>query len=198
MRLATVRQIVAATDTFARALGMESGPLQRSPDARLAVYDLALTAIQLVLAENEQPRAWERIALTIADRRERLSIDALDAEPVDQARRRLSLLATLPDVTGFASHQDIVDLIGDTINIGAPRYNSGDIRGCAALYWMVVGLISETPATRGFPGYARLQGQLKPLADAAASSGVLSFTEADSWAWELRRALDATLLPPTP
>lgn len=198
MRLATLRQIVTATDARARALGVDSGALHRHPEGRLAVYEVGLTSIQAVLKEIEQPQGWQRVALALSDLRARLPVDALEAEPVDQARGRLSLLAALPDVTGFASHQNIVDLIGDTISVGAPRYNSGDIRGCAALYWMAARLICETPATRGFPGYARLQGQLKPLASAEAPTGALSFNEADAWAWELRRALDATLQPPLP
>jgi hypothetical protein len=186
MRHATLRQIAVEAEKFTRTPGA-------LPDARLATYDLALTAIRLILAESEQPRAWERVALTLTDRRARLAVDALDALPVEQARRRLALLAELPDITGFASYQDIVEVIGETISVGAKRYNSGDIRGCAALYWMVIRLICETPATRGFSGYARLQSHFKPLADSEAYAGTMSHTEADAWAWELRRAFDAML-----
>ncbi|HEU0027384.1 MAG TPA: hypothetical protein VFQ25_09735 [Ktedonobacterales bacterium] len=186
MRHSTLRQIVMETNTYAR-------PLAAAPDAQLAAYDFALTTIRLALEGDEQPRAWERVAVTLADRRMRLPVDALDALPVEQARRRLALLAETPSITGFESYQDIVALIGETIRVGASRYNSGDIRGCAALYWLVVRLICETPATRGFPGYARLQGQLKPLADTEAHAGTMSLADADVWAWELRHAFDATL-----
>jgi len=186
VRHSTLRQIAIEANTSARILSA-------LPDAQLTSCDLALTAVRLVLAENEHARAWERVALTLADRRARLPVDALDALPVEQARRRLALLAELPDITGFASHQDIVNLIGETISVGAPRYNSGDIRGCAALYWLVMRLICETPATRGFPGYARLQGHFKALADAEARIGTMSHAEADAWAWELRYAFDAAL-----
>ncbi len=191
MRHSTLRQIVTETETRARALSAGS-------DAQLALYEVALTSIRLALAESEQPRAWERVALSLADQRARLPVDALDASPAEQARRRLALLADLPEVTGVASYQDIVDLIGETINVGAPRYNSGDIRGCGALYWTIIRLICETPATRGFPGYARLQGQLKPLTDAEPHAGTMSHAEADAWAWELRHALDATVRVATP
>lgn len=191
MRYSTLRQIVSETETRARGLGANSG-------SRTAVYEVALVSLRLALAENEQPRAWERVALILADLRERLPVDALDAIAAEQAWRRLALLADLPEVTGFSSYQDIVDLIGEVINVGAPRYNSGDIRGCAALYWMTTRLISETPATRGFPGYARLQGHLKSLADAEAHAGTMSHAEADAWAWELRHALDAIVRVATP
>ena len=186
MRHSTLRQIAIDANTFARALSA-------APDAQLAAYGFALTTIRLVMEGEDQPRAWERVALTLADLRMRLPVDALDALPVEQARRRLALLAETPNIAGFDSYQDVVDLIGEAIRVGAPRYNSGDIRGCAALYWLMVRLICETPATRGFPGYARLQGQLKPLADAEARAGTMSHAEVDAWAWELRHALDATL-----
>jgi hypothetical protein len=186
VRHPTLRQIAMDASTFARALNA-------APDAQLAACDFTLTTIRRVLEEQEQPRAWERVALSLADQRARLPIDALDALPVERARRRLAMLAETPSIAGFDSYQDVVDLIGEAIKVGAPRYNSGDIRGCAALYWLVVRLICETPATRGFPGYARLQGQLKPLADAEARAGMMSYAEVDAWAWELRHALDASL-----
>lgn len=196
MRLTTLRQIVAAADARARSVGGESSALSRRPDAQLAVCDVALDAIKLMLAEIEQPRGWERVAMTLSDLRERLPVDALDIEVADQARRRLSLLGSLPEISGFSSQQDIASLVGETIAFGAPRYNSGDIRGCAALYWMIIRLIYETPATRGFPGYARLQGQLKPFADVPVPATVLGFNEVDAWAWELRRALDSAAQSP--
>lgn len=185
MRYSTLRQIITEADTHARALSV-------SPETRLAIYEVGLSSLHLALAESEQPRAWERVALMLTNRRTRLPVDALDASATEQARRRLALLAELPEITGFASYQEIVDAVGGAISVGAPRYNSGDIRGCAALYWMVIRLMCETPATRGFPGYARLQGHLKSLADAKPHAGTMSHAEADAWAWELRHALDAT------
>ncbi len=189
MRHSTLRQIAMEADTRGRAFSAGSA-------AQTAVHEVALVSLRLALAESDQPRAWERVALTLANQGARLPIDALGG--ADQARWRLALLAELPEITGFSSFQDVADLIGDTINVGAPRYNSGDIRGCAALYWMIIRLICETPATRGFSGYARLQGNLRPLAEAEAHAGTMSQTEADAWAWELRHALDATARVATP
>jgi hypothetical protein len=190
MRYTTVQRLVAEADTQARALGTNL-------DGRLAVYVMTLTSIHLALADGDPPsgqlqglHGWERVTQLLADRRERLPIDALDSLPFDQARRHLGLIAEMPEVTGIATHQELVDLIGEAINRGAPRYNAGDARGCAALYWVFARLIYETPATRGFPGYARLQAQLKPLAEASAAPERMSDSEAESWAWELRYALD--------
>lgn len=189
MRYSTVQQLAAAAESQARAQGANL-------DARMGVYLMALTSLHLALTEDEQASAltrhgWERIAQALANPRERLPIDALDSAPLDQARRRLELIGNLPEVTGIAAHQDIAALIAEAINKGAPRYNLGDLRGCAALYWTFARLICETPATRGFPGYARLQADLKPLADASAIPDHLNDVQVDQWAWDLRYALDS-------
>jgi hypothetical protein len=97
----------------------------------------------------------------------------------------------LPEVTGFGALQDIYALIGAAINMGAPRYNSGDVRGCAALYWMAAHLIAEAPATRGIPGYARAIAQVKPIMEIEPPVGPFTPAAIDAFAWELRHALDS-------
>ena len=186
MRHASLRLLVAEADNRARAFGA-------APDARLAIAEMTLACLCQAMEDIEQPVAWQRVALTLANQRALIPVDALEANTLDRAQRRLRLLVELPNVTGFASFQDITDVISDAINIGAPSYNSGDVRGCAALYWMIIRLICEAPATRGFPGYARLQGQLRSLAEAAAPARPFTAQETDAWAWELRHALDATV-----
>lgn len=186
MRHSSLRLLVAEADGRARAFAAV-------PEARLAIAEMALSCLRQALEDTEQPSAWERVALALADQRALIPVDALEVTPLDRAQRRLRLLAELPDVSGFASFQDVTAVISNAINIGAPSYNSGDIRGCASLYWMIVRLIFEAPATRGFPGYARLQGQLKPLAEADTPVRPLTPQELDAYAWELRHALDATV-----
>jgi hypothetical protein len=127
----------------------------------------------------------------LANPNERLPVDALESAPLEQARRRLGLIAAVPEITGFSVPQELVTLIGEAINRGAPLYNIGDARGCVALYWTFARLVCETPATRGFPGYARLQADLKPLAEAAAYPERLNDAQVDHWAWDLRHALDS-------
>lgn len=186
MRHSSLPLLVAEADGRARAFGAV-------PEARLAIVEMALSCLRQALEDTEQPSAWERVALILADQRALIPVDALELTPLERAQRRLRLLTELPEVTGFASFQDVTVVISNAINIGAPSYNSGDIRGCAALYWIIIRLICEAPATRGFPGYARLQGQLKPLAEPDAPIRPMTPQEADAYAWELRHALDATV-----
>jgi hypothetical protein len=186
MRLSTVKQIILDTDTRARALDMSG-----RPEALAPVYETALAALRLAGADDDPQPSWERVVMTLCDTRHRLIVDALDPTPLEQLRRRLACIADLPEVTGFSSQQDLYTLIGSVIGIGAPRYNGGDVRGCAALYWTTVSLIAETPALRGFPGYARAVAQLKPIIDLEVPAGPFTAAAVDAFAWELRHALDA-------
>lgn len=191
MRYSSLRPLIAESSTRARAFVAIA-------EARQAIFEMTLSCLRQAFADLEQSVAWQRVALTLADQRTPSPVDGLDASGLDRAQRRLALLGELPEVVAFAAPDDLTGLIANAINIGAPRYNSGDVRACGALYWMVVRLICETPTVRGIPGYARLQGQLKPLADAGASGALMTSAEVDAWAWGLRRALDATALGATP
>lgn len=186
MRLTTAKQIALDAEMRARSFDM-SGLL----DAEAAVYETALAAVRLVSADDDPQLAWERIIAMLCDTRHRLVIDALESTPIEQARRRLLCIADMPEVTGFGSLQDVYALIGASINAGAPRYNAGDVRGCAALYWTTAHLIVEAPATRGIPGYARAIAQMKPITEREAPAGPFTPAAIDAFAWELRHALDA-------
>jgi hypothetical protein len=186
MRLTTVKQIILDADTRARALDMKG-----RPEALAPVYETALVALRLASGDDDPQPSWERIVVMLCDTRRRLIVDALDPTPLEQMRRRLACVADMPEVTGFSDLQDIYSLIGAVIGVGAPRYNSGDVRGCAALYWTTVNLIAETPAVRGFPGYARAVAQLKPIIDLEVPAGPFTTAAVDAFAWELRHALDA-------
>ena len=74
MRHSTLRQIVTEPK-HGRARSAADA------DARLALYEVTLTSLRLTLAESEQPHAWERVALSLADQRARLPVDALDCQP---------------------------------------------------------------------------------------------------------------------
>ncbi|HZC06313.1 MAG TPA: hypothetical protein VE338_11815 [Ktedonobacterales bacterium] len=186
MRLSTIKQITL--DTIALALALDqSGYTEALPP----VYETALMALRLAMGDDDPQPSWERVAATLADSRQRLIVDALDQAPRDQLRRRLACIADLPEVTGFNALDDIYALISATINVGAPRYNQGDVRGCAALYWTTLRLIAETPALRGFPGYAKAVAQIKPVLEFAVPAGPFTTAATDAFAWELRHALDA-------
>jgi len=192
MRLNTVKQIVLDTDARARALDLKD--LQEfggRVETLTAIYETALAALRLAISDDETQPSWERIVALLCDTRQRLILDALDGTPLEQARRRVACIAEMPEVVGFTAMQDIVNLIGAAVNVGAPRYNSGDVRGCAALYWTTIHLIVETPAIRGFAGYARATAQLKPVLDLEPPAGAFTPAATDAFAWELRHALDA-------
>lgn len=186
MRLTTVKQIILDTNTRARALDLSG-----RQEALAPVYETTVAALQFAVSEDDPQPSWERVVATLTDTRHRLIVDALEQTPLDQLRRRLACIADLPEVTGFGSLEDMYALIGATINVGAPRYNSGDIRGCAALYWTTIDLIAETPAVRGFPGYAKALAQVKPIIELEAPAGPFTPAAIDAFAWELRHALDA-------
>lgn len=185
MRLMTMKQIILDTNVRTRALD-KSG----RPEALAPVYETTLAALRMAIAEDDPQPSWERVVATLTDTR-RLILDALDQMPLDQMRRRLACIEDIPEVSGFGALEDIYALIGATINVGAPRYNSGDVRGCAALYWTTLHLIAETPATRGFPGYAKAVAQARPVLEYEVPLGPFTPAAVDAFAWELRHALDA-------
>lgn len=187
MRIIVVKQIIRDADERARTL-RRSGQVE----AQAPVYETALEAIRLVCADDDLQPAWERLVAQLCDTQQRLVIDALDATPLEQLRRRLLCIDDIPEVTGFGALQDIHALIATAINVGAPRYNAGDIRGCAAIYWTTAHLITDAPAMRGIPGYARAIAQIKPVIDIEAPAGPFTPAAIDAFAWELRHALDAT------
>ncbi len=195
MRLNTVKQIVLDTDARARALDLKDlkdlTDFNGRVEALTAIYETALATLRLAIGDDETQPSWERVVALLCDIRQRVMLDALDSSPLEQARRRVACIAEMPEVVGFNSMQDIVNLIAAAVNVGAPRYNSGDVRGCAALYWTTIHLIVETPAIRGFAGYARATAQLKPVIDLEPPAGSFTAAATDAFAWELRHALDA-------
>lgn len=186
MQLATAKNIVLDAD--ARAIALDRAGM---PQALGPVYETTLVTLRYALADEEPLPAWGRVAALLCDTRRRLIIDALDALPADQMRRRMSCIADLPEVAAFNSLEELSALVAAVVNVGSPRYNSGDIRGCAALYWVTIHLIAETPAVRGIPGYARAMAQIKPILDLEAPAGPFTTSATDAFAWELRHVIDA-------
>jgi hypothetical protein len=88
---------------------------------------------------------------------------------------------------------DIHGALTGAINVGAPRYNGGDIRGCCRLYWTTIQTVLAAPAVRGFAGHAKALGHLRPAVEAEPPSLPLDAARMDELAWALRRAMDVTL-----
>ncbi|HEX8996522.1 MAG TPA: hypothetical protein VF812_10865 [Ktedonobacterales bacterium] len=185
MQLTTVKRIILDADTRARSLNLNGWAEAAAP-----LYETVLAALILAASDDEPLPGWERLVVALCDRNKRLIIDALDATPFEQMRRRVSCISDIPEISGFTSLQDISAVIASVINTGAPRYNAGDVRGCAALYWTALNLIAETPAVRGFPGYARAVAHIKPMVDLEAPAGPMTPSAIDAFAWELRHSLD--------
>lgn len=84
-------------------------------------------------------------------------------------------------------------VLAAAIDVGAPRYNRGDVRGCAVKYWATIQTLLAAPATRGFPGHARVLGLLRAADEPDPLPGALDERGIDDLAWRLRRAFDAVL-----
>jgi hypothetical protein len=100
----------------------------------------------------------------------------------------LQTVLELPDITNIASLEEILTCLEAAISVGAPRYNRGDIAGCARLYLATALTLVNAQVSRGFAGQARALDTLKKgLAEAQMLSDV------DERAWTLRHAFDRVL-----
>jgi len=106
---------------------------------------------------------------------------------------RFEALIDVPDVASVGSLGDVQETISAAINVGAPRYNSGDVLGCCTMYWATMQALVLAPAFRGFPGYAKALAPLRAVLETPSSPLPLNADGLDQFAWTLRRALDTTL-----
>ncbi|HLJ79835.1 MAG TPA: hypothetical protein VKT52_00025 [Ktedonobacterales bacterium] len=163
-------------------------------DAAESTYETLLMVLSVLLdADAEQLRGSQRAAYIIADPRQRILLDALAPSRMGELQIRAAALLDLPDQLTVASIDDIHSTIAAAINLGAPRYNAGDVRGCCTIYWATAETLVAAPATRGFPGYARALGQLRAVLEAPPPAVPFGAEGVDTLAWALRNAFDATL-----
>jgi hypothetical protein len=189
IEIAALKAAVVEADARAR-VWLSEGRL----DAVEGGYETLLATLNALLgADEERLRGWQRAALVLTDLRRRLTVDALAAGRGPELQMRTSALLDLPDLLSVASIGDIHDTLGAAINIGAPRYNSGDVRGCSRLYWVTIQSVLSAPATRGFAGHARAQGVLRAVVEGEVPSLPLDAAGMDALAWSLRHAMDTTL-----
>jgi hypothetical protein len=108
--------------------------------------------------------------------------------PLNELHEHLLTVLELPEVVTIGSLQDMQRVIEEAITVGAPRYNRGDIAGCARLYLATALTLVNAQFSRGFPGHARALDTLKKgLTEAQ------MLTTIDDRAWALRHAFDRIL-----
>ena len=121
-------------------------------------------------------------------RRSRPLVEIMNSAPLTETQENLLTILELPEVVTINSVSDMQTVIEEAISLGAPRYNRGDIAGCARLYLATALALVHAQINRGFPGQARAVDTLKKgLAEAQV------LTSVDERAWALRHAFDRVL-----
>ncbi|MEO7001244.1 MAG: hypothetical protein ABI068_05550 [Ktedonobacterales bacterium] len=185
IQLATVQEVLEGALAVARATPYASEP----------IYETALFSLRTLLATQDDPMppGWLRAVAPLCDTRRRLGIDALGASRRDQLQTRIAALLDVPPVESVAGLADIESSIAAAINVGAPRYNAGDIAGCCIKYWVTMQALIGAPVLRGFTGYARIIAQFKAVVEAEPAVTPYDSRGVDALAWELRHAFDNAL-----
>lgn len=187
VRLTAIQASVATTWTYLQSF-------QMAPQVATGISLAELDSLHaLLVADDEQIYGWWRAAVQLSDTKHTLLLDMLGASQREQCQLRLATLRDLPEVTSLSSMDDIHRYISGAINMGAPRYNAGDIVGCCTVYWATMTALLLAPVFRGFPGHAKTVGQLKEIVEQPPPPLPLVGQGIDDFAWQLRRALDAVL-----
>jgi hypothetical protein len=191
------------------------GDQQKSLNERQLFYLHTCQALTLLLeAPGESGPGWPRAALMLlrplAERQSgplaattrantralavpsrsfsRPLVELMAPAPQTQTQENLLTILELPDIVSIDSLAEAQAAIEGAIALGAPRYNRGDVAGCARLYLATALTLVNAQINRGFAGQARAIDTLKKgLAEAQMLTGV------DERAWALRHAFDRTL-----
>jgi hypothetical protein len=189
IEIAALKAAVIEADARAR-LWLSEGRL----DAVEGGYETLLATLNALLSSNEEyPHGWQQVALVLTDLNRRLTIDALASGRGSELQMRAAALLDLPDMVNVRDLADIHNALAAAINIGSPRYNSGDIRGCCRLYWTTIQTVLAAPAVRGFAGHAKALGHLRAAVETEPPSLPLDAVRMDELAWALRREMDVSL-----
>jgi hypothetical protein len=181
----------AIGEVSVRAARLESaGLIERAAEAYVTLLQV-LNA--LFSPAEEQGYGWGRVVPALTDLNRRLALDALAPQLLGQLQTRAAALFDLPDITQIASLAEVHQAIVSAISVGAPRYNSGDIRGCCTMYWATGQALLCAQAVRGFPGYARVLAPIRQVYETEVPTHPLDRPAADAYAWALRHAFDAAL-----
>lgn len=149
----------------------------------------ALTLLRPLAEQQSGPLAAASSALTLANRQHsRPLVEVITSSPQPEAQEHLLTVLELPEIVSVDALGDVQAAIEGAIAVGAPRYNRGDIAGCARLYLATALTLVNSQINRGFSGQARALDTLKKgLAEAQ------MLTSVDERAWALRHAFDRVL-----
>lgn len=187
-RLAAIKAAVLDAGTYAAGMQAEG----RSDTIEGCYTALHLTIWNMLQVEPYR-YGWQKAAMLATDLRSRQVLDALAPSRLEALQLRASALLDLPELLVLQSLDDMQLASATAINLGAPRYNDGDVLGCCLAYWATIQSVVAAPAARGFPHYARALGALRQVAEIEPPVFTLDAAAADEYAWTLRRALDAVL-----
>jgi hypothetical protein len=184
---------------------------QKAQNGRQLLYTYACQTLALLLeTPGESGPGWPKAALMLlrpqaerpatplaaatggfnpAGRRfSRPLVEVMAPAPQNEMQEQLLTILELPEIVAFGSLGELQTAIEAAISVGAPRYNRGDLAGCARLYYATALTLVNAQISRGFPGQARALDTLKKgLSEAQA------LTSMDDRAWALRHAFDRVL-----
>ena len=184
----------AGMQAAARVQGMR----EVTPEVRTLVFRGLLQGLHRglqawIASETEAQSGALRAVLALSDTERRIALDAAGATMLDVYLVRFEALIDVPDVASIGSLGEVHATISAAIDIGAPRYNAGDVLGCCTVYWATMQALILAPVFRGFSGYARALAPLRSAVEAEPSQLPLNAEGLDQFAWTLRRSLDAVL-----
>ena len=190
LRLATVKSVVAQIQARVGEL-----PLSARKEAAEASFWTLLMSMHatLFIPDEEAFKGWQHVVWQLTNLHTRLLVDMLAPSPLGELQIRVTTLLDIPDLPPIDDLASIHTAIKAAIRIGAPRYNNGDLAGCCTAYWATIQTLLATLPAKGFSGYARALGQLRPIAELDILPIALTPPDIDKLAWDMRYAFDAAL-----
>ena len=156
------------------------------------VYDTFFSTTGALVLEGLNPQpGWARTVLALCGRGDHPAIDALASSRLEQGRIRLTALLDIPEIVTLTSLDEVQRTISAAIEVGAPRYNNGDIAGCGIKYWAVAHTLIVAPTLQESPPFLRALEPMRATLRKLANLDRLDRHGVDAFAWELRHALDA-------
>ena len=190
LRLATVQSVVAQI----QARMAEVPITARGEAAEASFWTLLMSMHATLFLPDEEPfKSWQQVVWQLTNLHTRLLVDMLAQSPLGELQMRVGTLLDIPDLPPIDGLAGIDEAIKAAIRVGAPRYNSGDHAGCCTVYWATIQTLLATLPAKGFAGYARALGQLRPISELDVLPMALTPEDIDKLAWDMRYALDATL-----